>query len=202
MTEFLPVIVLLAAGEGRRFGSTKQLAALGGQPMVRHAAAVAVQTGLRVVAVLGAQADAVQAALKGMALECVRNPAWRNGMGGSIAAGIAHLGTFSPTPSAAVVCLADQPLLSLGLLRELLARHAGDPTRIVACDNGGTAGPPALFPADLFPALQRLTGARGAHSLLRREAARVDHLTFSADIDVDTPAQLALVQARLVRAAG
>jgi len=59
MTERLdsaPVIVLLAAGEGRRFGGTKQLADIDGETMVHRAARTAIATGVELIVVTGAHA--------------------------------------------------------------------------------------------------------------------------------------------------
>ena len=54
-----PVILLLAAGEGRRYGGIKQLADIQGEPMVRRAARAALGHGVPVVVVLGAHAEQV-----------------------------------------------------------------------------------------------------------------------------------------------
>ena len=59
-----PVAVLLAAGEGRRFGGITQLADLSGQPMCRRVADQLLSLGLPLTVVTGAYADAVERALE------------------------------------------------------------------------------------------------------------------------------------------
>jgi CTP:molybdopterin cytidylyltransferase MocA/SAM-dependent methyltransferase len=58
------VAIVLAAGAGSRFGGGKLVAPLAGRPLVAHAVTTAMASGIgRVVVVLGAEADAVEAAL-------------------------------------------------------------------------------------------------------------------------------------------
>ena len=54
--------LVLAAGEGSRFGGTKQLAPLGGRPLVEYALGAVAALTPRVV-VLGHEADAILAAV-------------------------------------------------------------------------------------------------------------------------------------------
>ena len=59
--------VLLAAGRSSRMGSNKLLLGVGGEPLVRRAARVALEAGLDpVVVVTGHQAALVEAALRGL----------------------------------------------------------------------------------------------------------------------------------------
>jgi len=188
------VVVLLAAGEGRRYGGAKQLAEIGGEPMVRRAAKIALGAGAPLQAVTGAHAEAVEAALAGLPLHVVRHAGWHEGMGSSLAAGIREVQRRWPGASGALVCLADQPLLETAMLDRLLARHRDAPEAILATDLGDAAGPPALFPRDCFDTLARGSGARGAQALLRQQAARVETFAFGALPDVDTPADLQRVR--------
>ena len=56
--------VVLAAGEGRRFGGTKQLAALDGKPLAQHAIDALAEAGVdELLVVTGHDAEAVEAAL-------------------------------------------------------------------------------------------------------------------------------------------
>ena len=193
------VIVLLAAGEGRRYGGIKQLAEINGQPMVRHAARVALGTGAPVLVVTGAHAEQVEATLDDLPLEIIRHDGWADGIGSSLAAGIRHLHGVFPAASAALLCLADQPLVDTAALSRMLQRQHAAPQRILASDHAGSAGPPALFPRDCFATLMGLSGSRGAHAVLEREADRVDLISVDveAGLDVDTAEDLALVRERL-----
>jgi len=184
------VIVLLAAGESRRYGGIKQLAEIEGEPMVRRTARTALDTGVALIVVTGAHAEQVEAALAHLPLRIVRHAGWPEGMGSSLAAGIRHLHSQFPAASGALLCLADQPLLDSSTLIQLLARHTQAPLQILATEQASVAGPPVLFPYDCFDTLMTWTGQQGAHTFLEREANRVERFTNQTVIDVDTPEDL------------
>ena len=84
--------LVLAAGAGRRLGRSKQLLTRDGEPLVRRAARIALQTApRRCVVVVGADADLVMEALRGLHVEIVRHAGWADGMGTSLAALRAHV---------------------------------------------------------------------------------------------------------------
>ncbi|MFC3651398.1 NTP transferase domain-containing protein [Dyella humi] len=194
-----PVILLLAAGEGSRFGGAKQLADVGGEPMVRRVARMLLDTETPVLAVTGAYADEVEAVLDDLPLSLVRCEDWHLGMGQSLAAGARELMHLFPHASSVLVVLADQPLLDIESLRSMLQRHALVPDRMLATQQHGTQGPPALFPRDCFDALAKLSGSHGARALLQRNASRVELFTSHDSIDVDTKEDLQRVQALLAQ---
>lgn len=192
-----PVILLLAAGEGSRFGGAKQLATIGGEPMVRRAARALLEAGVPVLAVTGAYADDVEAVLDDLPLSMIRCEGWQGGMGHSLASGVRVLNRMFPQTTGVLVCLADQPLQSSAALRDMLQRHQAVPERILATEHDGVQGPPVLFPRDCFGALAALSGAHGARPLLKQEAARVEVFTATAWMDVDTPEDLQQARAML-----
>ena len=193
------VVVLLAAGEGRRFGALKQLAIIDGEPMVRRVARTLLQLHRPVLVVTGADEDAVAGALAGLPVTCVPNPDWREGLGASLGAGIRAVRQRFPDAPAALVCLADHPLLDVRALQTMLERHAQEPDRIFAADHAGMPGPPVLFPADCFSELAAWRGREGAQAWLCRQGARVERLPFDVT-DVDMPADLDRVLQQLGRA--
>lgn len=191
-------IVLLAAGEGRRYGDIKQLATIDGEPMVRRAARTALATGATVVVVIGAHAESIQPALDDLPVHLTNHQGWQDGMGSSLAAGIRTLLSLRPTATGVLFCLADQPTVGAAMLSRLLRRHDEAPTRILASDQGDTLGPPALFPQDCFEALLAWSGARGAQALLQHEAERIEIFAFGPIADVDTPADLLRVREQIL----
>jgi len=196
---FSPVMLLLAAGEGSRFGGAKQLADIGGEPMVRRVARTLLDTDTPLIAVTGAYADDVEAALDDLPLSIVRCEDWQLGMGNSLAAGTRELMHVFPHASAVLVALADQPLLGAAAFRIMLERHRHAPDRVLATAHDGAPGPPALFPRDCFEALATLSGPNGARAVLQREAARMELFAANGVVDVDTPDDLHIVQASLSR---
>ena len=120
-------VVILAAGAARRFGAAKLAAKIDGVPLVRRAAIAALTVGMPVIVVTGAHREAVEAGIAGLAVECVFNAQWTQGMGGSIACGAAKL---PPAVDAVIVMPADQPLIDAAQLRRLIDAHAAAPERM------------------------------------------------------------------------
>ena len=89
-----------------------------------------------------------------------------------------------------VVTVTDQPLLTAAVLTALVGRFRAGATLVAARYRSGTVGVPALFTRPHLPALQSLSGDRGARALLAG-----DELTTVAfadgDLDIDTPEALA-----------
>lgn len=189
-----PVIVMLAAGEGSRFGGAKQLADIAGEPMVRRVARILLEADVPVMAVTGAYADDVEVVLDDLPLQLVRCEAWQLGMGYSLAAGAREVVRTFPDASSLLICLADQPLLDKTYIRSMLGRHKQAPDRLIVTAHQGIQGPPVLFPHDCFEALTRLSGTQGARSVLEQHASRIDLLQPGSHIDVDTLDDLRRVQ--------
>jgi molybdenum cofactor cytidylyltransferase len=183
--------LLLAAGAGRRFGGPKLLAPLRGRPLLLHAldlalGCAAVNAGLWVVT--GAHREAVGSCLAGAPAALVHNPAWAQGMGGSIATGVAVLPADT---NAVLLLLADQAALGMADIDRLCAAWLAHPGAPVAAAHRGGSGAPAIFPRAWWPRLMALEGDLGARDLLRREPGLRTVAMPNAGKDVDTAAQLA-----------
>ncbi|OAI43270.1 hypothetical protein AYO41_02310 [Verrucomicrobia bacterium SCGC AG-212-E04] len=173
--------VILAAGGSARLGRPKQLLVLDGETLLRRIARGAIDAGANpVIVVLGAVVGPCRATLEGLDVRVVENPAWREGLATSLAAGVAALGEVD----GALLLLCDQPSITPDTLRRIMAAFAGD--RIVAAGYAGTVGTPAIFPSEHFSALGGLTGDAGAKRLLQRherELIVVDLPEAVVDID-------------------
>jgi molybdenum cofactor cytidylyltransferase len=186
--------ILLAAGLGSRFGpEPKLLAPLDGKPLVRHAAEAALGARPRpVIAVLGAHAQAVRAALDGLDLIRIENPDYRAGLSTSLRAGLAAL---PESCSAAVVLLGDMPRVRACHIDRIAAAFSSareEPAAVVPVQDGRRGNPVLLNLRRLGADIARLTGDRGAGPLL---GGRTDVLEIPGDpgtaLDIDTPAVLA-----------
>ena len=178
--------LVLAAGEGSRFGGRKQLAELDGRPLLEHALAAVEEAELDdTVVVLGAGADEVMAKVDLHGARPVVCERWEEGMSASLATGLEALGEAE----AVVVCLGDQPRVSAEAIRRVLdARDGGHATRATY---HGEPGHPVVLEAELLEPVRNVTGDRGARSLLRSIGARgVPCDDLGGGADVDTPEQL------------
>lgn len=176
--------VVLAAGAATRFGSTKQLATIDGEPLVRRAVRLAESVcGEHLVLVLGHDAANVHDAAQQHAGFVVVNERYRDGMASSLARGIHAL----PAAAAGVlVLLCDQPFISVADLQRLEAAWRQKPQQIAACQYSGSAGVPAIFPRRLFARMCELSGDTGARGLIANElpaVTLVDCPKAATDID-------------------
>jgi molybdenum cofactor cytidylyltransferase len=186
-----PVVfaAVLAAGRSLRFGRSKLLETLDGQPLVRRAADVARGAcGDRSILVTGHDSATVVAAAGDAPQFVIVNDHHEEGMGGSIALAaraVAH------TADALLILFADQPLVTVQHAAALTGAWSGAQDEIVATAFAGTTGPPVLFPRGAFDALAALSGDTGAKRILEDAAVRVRTVRFEdAAIDIDTPADL------------
>ncbi len=183
-------IVLLAAGQGRRFGpEPKLLAAYEGVPLVRRAAEAALAASAGpVIAVLGAHAARVRAVLDRLDLLFVENPDFADGLSTSLRAGLAAL---PPETQAAIVVLGDMPRIEARHLDALTAAFAAAeprPCAVVPVHAGRRGNPVLIDHRALRAELATLTGDHGAGPLLK---SRTDVVEIAGDAsvrhDVDTP---------------
>jgi molybdenum cofactor cytidylyltransferase len=180
--------VVLAAGSGSRFGGLKQVADFRGHPLIEYSleAMAAVPAIDRIVVVLGAGAEEIRAKARLDGAEVVVADRWREGIAASLRAGIDAL----RDADAALVTLADQPLITPGVIATVA--DLGD-SRLPAAraTYGGHVGHPVLIKRELFDAVAGLTGDRGARDLLEGAGvAKVECGHLASAADVDTPADL------------
>lgn len=170
--------IVLAAGTSSRFGRTKQLLELDHKPFVQHAVDAAADGGLdEVIVVLGHDAAAVQAALRGA--RTVFNPAFSEGQSTSLRAG---LDAANPESEAAVVLLADQPGITRNHVRVLVEAFRARRSRIVRLRFRDGPGP-ALLSRAVWDEARKLTGDTGAREIIGANPEWVEDI----DVDEDTP---------------
>ena len=199
-------LILLAAGSGSRFGGEpggKLLADYGGAPLVE--ATLSGMDGApvdEVIVVAGARAGELREACEPYGARVVENPRWSEGMSTSVKAGLASCG---PRARAAVISLADQPLVGAEAVERLVEAFEGG-ARAAVATYGGEQRNPALFSRTLWPLLmEELSGDVGARPVLRSRPELVAEVPCDgvADpSDVDTVEDLRRLEDRAVPAAG
>ncbi len=188
--------LLLAAGRATRFGSDKLLAPLpastldvvAGTPLAAAAARHLVQALPSSLAVVRPNAPALCALFAGSGLRVVQCADADDGMGASLACGVAA----TRDADAWIVALADMPWIAAATIRRIVAalQNGAD---IVAPVSRGDRGHPVGFARRHFATLAALKGDAGARDLLRAAAASVTLIDVEDPgivRDVDTPAAL------------
>lgn len=185
--------IILAAGQSSRFEAgpeeTKLVAVLHGKPLVRHVAEAAIASRARpILVVTGHAAARVEAALKTLGLSFISNPDYQTGLASSLKAGIAAL---PETVAGAIILLADMPCVSAALIDRLIQtfEDSAPPPSAVVPVHAGLRGNPALIGRDLFDAITRLEGDRGARPLLEAAGNNVVECAVddaAIEVDIDT----------------
>lgn len=181
--------ILLAAGQSTRFGSNKLLAPLSdGTPMVIACARTLHAVLARCIAVVDDRQSAVARLLAEAGLQVIANPRALEGMGTSIACGVAA----SPGTGGWLIALADMPGIPARVIHQVaggLARGAD----IVAPVCRGQRGHPVGFAARHAAALLALNADSGACDIIaaHRDTLELIETPHSGVIvDIDTPAAL------------
>jgi CTP:molybdopterin cytidylyltransferase MocA len=173
--------VVLAAGDGSRFGGPKLLADFRGRPLVAWAIEAALDAGLEVAVVTGGQ-DLTAVLPEGVTE--LENPRWAEGQATSLQAGVAH--AEATGHDAVVVGLGDSPLVGADAWRSVAAVDAP----VVTAEFDGRRRPPVRLARAVWPLLPT-EGDEGARPLLRERPDLVTAVPCAGDpVDVDTQGDL------------
>ncbi len=185
-------IVLLAAGNARRFGADKLMADFDGAPL-----------GLRVAHELASVAAAAHFAVcqpaaiiaahyKCLGFDIVDNPNPGIGLSGSLH--LAVEAALRTDAQALLIALADMPFVQAAHVEALIAACTDN---VVASFDGHQPMPPAIFPRSHWPELLATVGDAGARHILAHAEKRAAPSGMLRDID--TPHDLAASKVSLHR---
>jgi len=181
--------VLLAAGEGSRFGQPKALVELNGHTLAERGVNLLRAGGAHPILVV---TGAAPVELDGT--QSVYNPEWRTGMGSSLRAALQALSDTDV--GAVVVALADQPLVGAEAVARLIAAYRDGASVAVAAYHGQPRNPVLLAREHWAEVIATATGDQGARTFLQARPELVT-LVECGDTgrpdDIDTPADLARI---------
>ncbi len=189
--------IILAAGMSRRMGAeNKLLAEVSGKPIVARVVDALLETPADpVIVVVGHEAARIREALAERRVRFVENPAYEEGLGASLRAGVEALGDGV---DGALVALGDMPWIRAEHANQLLrAFDPSGPSTIYVPVHDRRRGHPVLWSSRHFPAMKKLHGDVGARALLERHADEVLAIEVSdaaIHLDVDTPEMLEKVR--------
>lgn len=152
-------LILLAAGNSKRFGSNKLLALFQGKPMITHLFDTVNKLAADQIIVI-TQANEVEKIAQRYGFEVYINEQPEKGISSSIKLGVSHV-----IGDAAVFIVCDQPMLSATTIQKLIT-HA-DHQHILRVSYDTKKGNPALFPKSLYDELMQLEGDEGGKVIMR-----------------------------------
>lgn len=162
------------------------MASFGGRPLIE-----ATLSGLRgasldeIIVVVGTEGERLRNIAITHEARVVENPDWAEGMSTSVCAGLRACG---PEARAAVVALADQPLVGAEAVERLVGAFERG-ARVAVATYGGEPRNPVLFSRSVWPLLEReMSGDRGARAVIVRHPELVtevpcDDVADPADVD-------------------
>ncbi|MEP5567221.1 MAG: nucleotidyltransferase family protein [Halioglobus sp.] len=181
-------ILILAAGQSRRFGSDKRNALLPcGQPLLARSVERALASGLPVIVCLRVDDQALAQTLQSAGASTLFCPEADLGMGATLAYAITRISGWDSV----LIALGDMPNIKPATFCK--AATAIHPGQICQPTYKGTSGHPVGFSKHYFAEIARLGGDSGARKLIEKhEQALVCLPVDDPGIlsDIDTPADL------------
>lgn len=192
LNDFTVNIVILAAGQGSRFGGVKQLAIFEQKTLLEHVIEISLAVNLPVNVILGAHASII---LKEISIppnvNVIINQNWAEGLSSSIKTAVNEL----ENSTAILFLLADQVLVNQYHINQLLNLHFQNTHKIIASFYNQILGVPMIIPQLYFKDLLLFTGDFGAKQLLQKHVQDVISVPMpQAAFDIDTQQDLESLQ--------
>ncbi|KIX14637.1 nucleotidyltransferase family protein [Dethiosulfatarculus sandiegensis] len=191
--------VILAAGEGRRFGSRKQFSLLRGKPLLSYSIQAAKISGLGKVMVVGGEPlpDAARLAADMGATDFVLNKNPEKGMGRSLALAAARAREMKV--KCLVVLLADMPLVDPLVVAGVCEKTWQTNCGLAAAQVGTKWCHPVGFMAWHFSTLAACCRDKGARDLVKAHQDELGLVQAAGESiwDIDSQADLARAESYL-----
>lgn len=181
--------IILAAGRSTRMGEPKQLLPLGESTVLGQTLENIRGAGVdEIVLVLGSSAETIRQQFPTSSfagLKVVVNQAYGQGMASSLREGLSAL---HPQIDAALIVLADQPLIRPGTFGQIIDQYRVSDAQIVVPMYKGFRGNPVLLDRSVFPEIMALSGDIGCRAIFGTHSegivkVQVDDVGVLLDID-------------------
>lgn len=179
--------IILAAGESKRMSRPKQLMPWGRSTILEQTTDNFLKSEANeVIVVLGHRAEEMADLLANRPVIIVKNPAYREGMSTSIAAG---LSSISEKTKGVMFALADQPSVDYQTINHLMRASNACHKGIAVPVYHGKRGHPVIFSIRYKDELLKLTGDIGGREIIKRHSSDVLELAVDCEgicTDLDT----------------
>ncbi len=182
-------LILLAAGASSRMEKIpKQLLEFRGKTLLRYAAETALASQCHpVCVVLGDNAKKLRTEIADLPIEITFNLNWEMGLSSSLQAGLRKVLEIESKITAVCVMLADQPLITAGIINNLINIFECGENPLVVCQYAETTGVPVILARSLFNEIHDLKGDAGAKKIIQKHFAFAAKLFVpEAALDVDS----------------
>ena len=186
--------LVLAAGHARRMKGTHKLQAMAeDKSIIRHTVENILHSSVDdVLVITGYDNKHLEACLQGLPVSFLYNPDHASGMASSLTRGIAAL---DASVDAALICLGDMPRVTSKAIDRIMMSFGTDNAHAICVPTyNGVQGNPILWARHYFPEIQKLTGDRGAKTLVSEHANCVVNIDMPDEpgilFDIDTPTDL------------
>jgi probable selenium-dependent hydroxylase accessory protein YqeC len=193
-------IILLAAGKGERMGKPKLDLEINGKTILEHAVSAIEKTGIHdVVVVFSEQNSHYRSRLPSYFRSTVTtNIQEEEELSKSVKQGLLNI---QPQSQAVIFALADQPLITPDIYKDLIQYHLRHLPLVTVPVHDGKRGNPTLFDRRMWSELSKIKGDKGGRNLIatvpppKLGLVHVGHGSVLADIDTPEDYQRLLSEA-------
>ena len=181
-------VVVLAAGNAKRLGQSKQLLPWGNSTLLGNVVEnVLAVDAHKFFVVLGAYRNEILEKINLSEATVLINDNWQQGLGSSIASAITEIDDKYPELNAVLLVLADQPFIGSIHLNAIIKLYLTEKESIIITRKENYRGVPVLFPRKFFRELMLLSNDEGAKQIINRNKDCVKEIVTLDNIaDIDT----------------
>jgi len=178
--------VVLAAGEGSRFGGLKQLAIYQNKTFIENVIGIAQSVNFdQIVVVLGSNFEKIVSFINKDQIKVINNKDWKAGQSTSVKKGVS---LFKGEKFDAILfLLVDQPQISISMINDVLNLFAYKKENIIVHNYKGQFRHPILFSKHTFDDLMEIRGDQGGRQLFKKfPPLQINLENDFLAIDIDT----------------
>jgi len=187
-----PGFLILAAGQGRRFGGNKLTAMLDNKPVIQHCLDTLITLDHPIAIVYEHDNAELSRCISAYPIQKLAFDAARRGMGASLAYGVEQTKDWNGW----IICLGDMPWISLDTYQKIsdkLHNHAITRPTTLNTSPPQTPGHPVGFQRRFKQELLALTGDEGAKCIISRHKDMLYSMEtsdYGIVLDIDRPSDL------------